>query len=225
MSAARRMGIGVVIGGLIAGAGAGAGLATGLAGAAATTAQKAQAKKALVSISDLPSGWTSSAVPSTSAGTFSGAPQLAKCMGVPTKLIANNPPRVLSPLFRGAGGSELVQDTISIYPSAAYAKAVFTAISSHKAAGCISSLMNEASAGTSSAGHVTVARVASAKGSTAFTLEATVSGTGNVPTPTSTEVVYFFKGRFGNGLNVETSGSAPPVALSRHLLAVARGRL
>jgi hypothetical protein len=215
---ARRTGIGLVIGGLLAGAG------PGLAGEAATAGQKTQAKKALVSISDLPGGWTASAVPSTSAGTFSGAPQLAKCMGVPTKLIANNPPRVVSPLFRGQGGSELVQDTISIYPSAEYARAVFAAISSHKAAGCISSLMNGASA-SNAAGHVTVARVASAKGSTAFTLEATVTGTGSTPTPTSTEVVYFFNGPFGNGLDVETSGSQPPAALTQHLLAVVRGRL
>jgi hypothetical protein len=209
----------LVIGGLLAGT------EPGLAGAAASAGQKAQAKKALVAISDLPGGWTASAVPSTSAGTFTGAPQLAKCMGVPTKLIANNPPRVVSPLFRGQGGSALVQDTISIYPSAAYARAVFAAISSHKAAGCISSLMNGATASAGSAGHVTVTRVASAKGSTAFTLEATVSGTGSTPTPTNTEVVYFFHGAFGNGLDVETSGSQPPTALTQHLLAVVRGRL
>src|ERR1700728_3650059 len=117
------MGIGMVIGGLLAGG------ASGLAGAAATAGQKAQAKKALVALSDLPKGWTSSPVPSTSASS-TGASHLAKCMGVPTKLIANNPPRVLSPLFQDQGGSELVQDTISIYPSAAYARAVFAAISS-----------------------------------------------------------------------------------------------
>jgi hypothetical protein len=213
------MWIGVVTGGMLAAAG------PGLAGAAATAGQKAQAKKALVSIHDLPGGWTSTQVPSTSASSFSGAPQLAKCMGVPTKLIANNPPRVVSPLFRDQGGSELVQDTISIYPSATYARAVFAAISSHKAAGCISSLMNGASPADGSAGHVTVARVASAKGSAAFTLEATVSGTGTTPTPTSTEVVYFFNGPFGNGLDVETSGTQPPTALTQQLLAVARGRL
>jgi hypothetical protein len=219
VSAAGRIGIGVVIGGLLAGAG------PALAGTAATAGQKTQAKKALVSISDLPGAWTASAVPSTSAGTFTGAPQLAKCIGVPTKLIANNPPRVVSPVFRGQGGSELVQDTISIYPSPAYARAVFAAISSRKAAGCISSLLNGASPSDGSAGHVTVTRVASAKGSAAFTLDATVTGTGGAPTPTSTEVVYFFHGPFGNGLDVETSGSQPPAALTQHLLAMVRGRL
>jgi hypothetical protein len=211
----------MAIGGLLAAAG------SGLAGAgtAATAAQKAQAKKALVALYDLPKGWTSTPVPSTSAGTFSGAPRLAKCMGVPTKLIANNPPRVVSPVFEDGGGSELVQDTISIYPSATYAKAVFAAISSHKAAGCIGSLMNASSAGAGSTGHVTVTRVASAKGTAAFTLDATVSANGSTPTPTSTEVVYFFDGPFGNGLNVETSGSEAPAALTDHLLALVRGRL
>jgi hypothetical protein len=164
-------------------------------------------------------------VPSTSAGSFTGASQLAKCMGVPTKLIANNPPRVLSPLFSDQGGSELVQDTISIYPSAAYARAVFAAISSHKAAGCISAELNQASPGASDADKATVTRVASPKGTAAFNLQANVSGTGTAPQPTSTEIVYFFNGNYGNGLDVETSGSQPPTALTQHLLAVDKGRL
>jgi hypothetical protein len=213
------VGIGVVIGGLAAGT------ASGLAGAAATAGQKAQAKKALVALHDLPKGWTSSPVPSTSASSFTGASQLATCMGVPTKLIANNPPRVLSPLFQDKGGSELVQDTISIYPSAAYARAVFAAISSDKAAGCISSQLNAASQGASASDRATVTRIASPKGTAAFTLEATVSGAGSAPTPTSTEVVYFFDGAYGNGLDVETSGSQPPAALTQHLLSAIRGRL
>jgi hypothetical protein len=211
--------IGVAVGGLLAAAG------SVPAGAAATAGQKAQAKKALVALSDLPKGWTSSPVPSTSASSFTGATQLAKCIGVPTKLIANNPPRVLSPLFSDQGGSELVQDTISIYPSAAYARAVFAAISSDKAAGCIASELNEASQGGSASDKATVTRVASPKGTAAFTLGANVSGTGTSPTPTSTEVVYFFNGKYGNGLDVETSGSQPPAALTQHLLAVDRGRL
>ena len=219
MSTTRRISIGVAIGGLLVAAG------SGVAGAAATAAQKAEAKKALVVLSDLPGGWTSSAVPSTSASSFTGAPQLAKCIGVPTKLIANNPPRVASPLFQDPGGSELVQDTVSIYPSAAYAKAVFAAISSHRAAGCMSSLLNAASGAGNSEDHVTVTRVASPKGSAAFTLGASVSENGSALTPTSTEVVYFFDGPFGNGLDVETSGSQPPAALTQHLLTLVRGRL
>ncbi len=219
MSVVRRVGIGMAIGGLTAGA------LSGSAGAAATAAEKSHAKQALVTLSDLPAGWTSSSQPSTSAGTFSGAPQLARCIGVPTKLIANNPPRQVSPLFTAHGGNEVVQDTVSIYPSAAYAKQVYTAISSPKAAGCIGAELNGAHGAAGSSGHVTVRRVASPKGSAAYTLGTTVTGTGGTTTATSTEVVYFFKGRFGNGLNVETSGSAPPVALSRQLLAVARGRL
>jgi hypothetical protein len=207
--------IGVAVGGLLSVVG------SGLAGAAATAAQKAQAKKALVALSDLPKGWTSSPVPSTSASS-TGATQLATCMGVPTKLIANNPPRVLSPLFSDQGGSELVQDTISIYPSAAYARAVFAAISSNKAAGCIGSELNQ---GASASDKASVTRIASPKGTAAFTLEAAVSGSGTTPTPTSTEVVYFFNGKYGNGLDVETSGSQPPAALTQHLLAVDRGRL
>jgi hypothetical protein len=215
---ARRLGIGLAVGGLAAGA------VSGAAGAAATTKEKAQAKSALVALSDLPQGWTSSAVPSTSAsGTgFTGGPQLARCLGVPTKLVTSNPPKELSPLFSNPGGSELVQDTISIYPSAAYANAVFDAVSSRKSAGCIAAELN--SAGGSSSDRASVTRLTSPKGTAEFTLDATVSGGSGKPTPTSTEIVYFVHGQYGTGLDVETSGTQPPTALTAQLLAVARAR-
>jgi hypothetical protein len=215
------LGIGLAVGGLAAGA------VSGSAGAAATQKEKAQAKHALVGLPDLPQGWTSKAVPSTSASgsSFTGSSKLARCLGVPTKLVANNPPKQVSPVFENPGGSELVQETVSIYPSPAYAKAVFDAISSHKAAGCIGSLLNSAEAGAGASGRVTVARVNSPKGTAAFTLGADVSGTGSAPTSTTTEVVYFVHGQYGSGLDVETSGAQAPAAFTTQLLSAARARL
>ncbi|HEY6471513.1 MAG TPA: hypothetical protein VIY26_01390 [Acidimicrobiales bacterium] len=209
----------MAVGGLAAGA------VSGSAGAAATAKEKAQAKSALVSLTDLPHGWTASPLPSTSAsGTgFTGGPELARCLGVPTKLVTSNPPKELSPLYSNPGGSELVQDTISIYPSAAYAHAVFAAVSSHKSAGCIAAELNSAGA-TSASDRATVTRVTSPKGTAAFTLDATVTGEGSKPTPTSTEIVYFVHGQYGTGLDVETSGMTPPTALTAQLLSVARAR-
>jgi hypothetical protein len=218
------MGIGMTFGCVLVGALiAGATGAAGAAGAATSTADKTHAQHALVALTDLPGKWTSNQVPTTSSSTFTGSPQLAQCLGVPTGLIANNPPHIVSPVFQNQGGSELVQDTVSIYPTTSRAKAVYTALSSRKAVGCFNSLLNSASSG--SAGRVTVTRVTSPKDTVAFVLDATVSGTGTTATPTSTEFVYFFHGTYGNGLDVETSGSSPPTALTQHLLALTRSRL
>lgn len=209
----------MAVGGLAAAA------VSGVAGAAATAQEKAQAKNALVPLSDLPQGWTSSKVPSTSASgtSLAGGSQLAKCLGVPTKLVTSNPPKELSPLYSNPNGSELVQDTISIYPSASYANSVFRAVSSRKAAGCIGAELNSAG-GTSGSDRATVTRITSPKGTAAFTLDANVSGTGGKPTPTSTEIVYFVHGQYGTGLDVETSGTAPPTALTAQLLSAAKAR-
>lgn len=208
----------MAIGGLAAGA------LSGSAGAAATASEKAHAQKALVSLTDLPQGWTSTPVPTTSAGTLGGSSSLARCLGVPARVISDNPPREGSPLFEDRHAGELVQDTVSIYPSAAFARQVYTAISSHKTAGCIGAALNAAGSGGGSSGHVTVARVASPKGTVAFSLDQTVTS-GSVTTPTSTEVIYFFKGQYGDGLDVETSGSHPATSLTDHLVALARARL
>jgi len=216
---ARRLGIGLAVGGLAAGA------VSGSAGAAATAKEKAQAKGALVVLSDLPHGWTASPVPSTSAsGTgFTGGPELARCLGVSTKLVTSNPPKQLSPLYSNPGGSELVQDTISIYPSAAYAHSVFDAVSSRKSAGCIAAELNSAG-GSSASDRASVTRLTSPKGTAEFALDATVTGGSGKPTPTSTEIVYFVHGQYGTGLDVETSGTQPPTALTAQLLSVAQAR-
>jgi hypothetical protein len=208
----------MAIGGLAAGA------LSGSAGAAATPAEKSQATKALVTLSDLPQGWTSGPAPSTSAAGVSGSSQLARCIGVPTRLVADNPPREQSPIFTGQGGTELVQDTVSIYASAAEANAVYRVVANRKAAGCLSSLLNSASATSKSPLRTTVARVESPRGTVAFTLGEKVTS-GTTSTPTTTEVLYFFKGQYGNGLDIETSGKRAPAALVAHLLAVARARL
>ena len=218
MNVVRRLGIGMAIGGLAAGA------LSGSAGAAATASEKAQAQKALVSLADLPHGWTSTQVPATSAGTLGGGSSLARCLGVPASLISDNPPREASPLFQAQGGSELVQDTVSIYRSAAFARQVYAAISSRKTAGCLGAALNAAGSTSGSSGRVAVARVASPKGTVAFTLNQTVTS-GTASTPTSTEVIYFFKGQYGDGLDVETAGSQPATSLTDHLVAVAKARL
>jgi hypothetical protein len=139
-------------------------------------------------------------------------------------LAAGAPAKVGSPLIRDWAGSVLVQDSVSIYPSGGSARNVFAALSSRKAAGCVGAALNAGSPASGSSGRVAVVRLASPKGTVALALDQTVTA-GSVSTPTSTEVVYFFKGQYGNGLDVETTGSRPPTALTDRLLATARARL
>lgn len=213
------MGIGIAIGGLAAGA------LSGSAGAAATASEKTHAQKALVTLSDLPQGWTSTHVPSTSAGgTLGGGSQLARCLGAPAKVIDYSPPKIASDLFHDQRDSVLVQNTVSIYPSASYARVTFAAISGRKAAGCLATALNASSPSSGSSGRISVARVASPKGTVAFTLGQTVTS-GTASTPTITEVVYYFKGLYGDGLDVETAGTQPARTLTNHLAALAKARL
>jgi len=204
-----------------------AGLA-GLAGAAATSAQTAQAKKALLELSDLPAGWTSSPSSSSGAGSFSGAPQLASCIGVPTQLIVTTPPEVDSPQFENRGGTQIVQDSISIYPSAKYARQEFAAVSSRKTPGCISALLNDVSGSGlagGSAGSASVKRLPSASGTAAFSVDTTVKAQGRAGTHTHLELVYLVRGQWGDALTLLDVGSSPSPALVAHLVSVAQSRL
>src|ERR1700681_4542977 len=135
----QRLGAVLVVAGLLAGVPAG--LANAASGRA-TASDKAQASKGLLVLSDLPTGWSSSSTSSTSSGNFTGAPQLARCIGVPTQLIQNTPPRVESPSFPHSSGTQQLQHPISIYPPARYASAEFAALSSRKTAGCLTALLN-----------------------------------------------------------------------------------
>lgn len=94
--------------------------ATQSAGVAASTASnKAQAKKFLLTLSDMPKGWkTEKGSGDNGSGSFPGAAQLASCIGVPSKLINANPPEVDSPYFENKSGSLEVQDSVSIFGSA-----------------------------------------------------------------------------------------------------------
>ena len=182
-------------------------------------------------LSDLPAGWTSSpsSSPSSGAGSFTGAPQLASCIGVPTQLIVTTPPEVNSPQFQNRGGSQTVQNSISIYPSAKYARQEFAAVSSRKTPGCISALLNDVSGsglGGGSAGSASVKRLPSANGTAAYSVDTTVTSQGTgAGTHTHLELVYLVRGQRGDALTVVSLGSSPSPALVARLVSVARSRL
>ena len=202
----------------------------GAAGSGATPAQTAQAKKALLVPSDLPAGWTSSASTTVSGAGFTGAPRLAHCIGVPANLIKVQPPQVNSLQFSDKGGSEQVQNTISIFPSSSYAREEYAAVASHKTPHCLSALFN---GGSGSGGGATVTRVSSPRGTSAYAIViaassgSSASGTGQASSPvTRTETVFFVHGQYGDAISIVTLGSqAVPASLVDHLTSEAQGRL
>jgi hypothetical protein len=200
----------------------------GAAGSGATPAQKAQAKKALLVLSDLPAGWTSSPSTTASGASFTGAPQLARCIGVPTNLIKMQSPQVNGLQFSDKGGADQVQNTISIFPSATYANEEYTAVASHKTPQCLASLLNSGSSPIGGGG-ASVTRAPSPKGTSAYAvvIAGSSGSSGGGPSPaTRTETVFFVHGQYGDAISIVTLGSqGAPASLVNHLTAEAQGRL
>jgi len=226
IGAGRGLALMAVAGGMVLGAAAGVAGASGTA----TAAQTAQAEKALLVLSDLPAGWTSTQDTTTSGGGFTGAPQLARCIGVPAKLIQSVPPQVNSAQFSSKTGADTVQDSISIYPTSAYAGEEYTAVASSKTPHCLASLFNT---GAGSGAKASVTRLSSPKGTTAFAIDiggSSGSGAGGSSQATSeatrTETVFFVHGQYADSISIATPGSqAAPASLVDHLVSVAKGRL
>jgi hypothetical protein len=235
----RRVAAAALVGGLAGLAGVvGLSGVAGAAGSGATPAQTAQAKKALLVPSDLPAGWTSSASTTVSGAGFTGAPQLAHCIGVPANRIKVQPPQVNSLQFSDKGGAEQVQNTISVFPSASYAREEYAAVASHKTPHCLSALFNSDSptgsgSGSSAGGGATVTRVSSPKGTSAYAVViagssgSSAGGTSQASSPvTRTETVFFVHGQYGDAISIVTLGSeAVSASLVDHLTSEAQGRL
>lgn len=99
----------------------------------------AQARKALLVLSDMPAGWVSTKAPNNPNSTV-GDTQLAHCIGVPRSLISENPPSVNSPQFQNRSGSLTVNNTVTVFPSAKNALAELNSVGNEKTAGCMTAL-------------------------------------------------------------------------------------
>jgi hypothetical protein len=206
------------------------------AGAARVSTNKAQAKKDLLVLSDMPTGWkTEKGSSSGGSGGIPGAKQLAGCIGVSSKLINSNPPEVDSPYFENASGSLEVQDTVSTFGSAKVAKAELAALSNAKTPGCMTTLLNgsfktkiAASAGQgASLGNITVTPADSANfapGTHGLDITIPVSSQGQSLT-VNIAVVYGVKGALGQEISFNSYGSAFPAQISQSLTATALSRL
>jgi hypothetical protein len=209
------------------------GVAGGTAGAG-NPVTKTQAKKDLLTVHDLPKGWTASKS-SNSNSSFPGAAQLATCLGVPTSLIASNEPSVSSPQFSSPTGVITVDDSLSLDPSATYARKDFASLANPKTPSCLTTVLNgaakpalTASLGTAfTVGTIAVSRLpASDFGPHAadFALFFPVTK-GGTTLNVETIVVDFAKGSEEQNLVFTGLATSIPVSLTRKVSTVADSRL
>jgi hypothetical protein len=216
---------------------AGLALGTQVTGAGASTASnKAQAKKLLLVLADMPKGWKKEKGSGGSgSSSLPGATLLASCIGVPSTLISSNPPEVDSPYYENKSGSLEVQDSVSVFPSAKAAASAYNALANAKTPACMTTLMNGSfkaqilgSAGKGATlGTITVTRADPADfapSSTGLVMSLPISDQGVSLTAILT-VVYYIKGKLGQQIDFDAYGPTFPTSLAETLSATALHRL
>jgi len=202
-----------------------------------SAAELAKSKKALLVLSDLPKGWTSSKSSNNNNSPFPGAAQLASCIGVPTSVIAYNAPSVSSPEFNSKNQLLTAGDSVQVYPSSKAALADFSSLANAKTPSCMTSDLNgsgrsefdtQIGAGTgTSIGTVTVTRTPEsdyAPHTTNFTMYVPVTTKG---VTVNLELVFvdFVRGKEEQSVTLIAAESTFPTSLARHLTTVADGRI
>jgi hypothetical protein len=104
----------------------------------ASQSQLAHARNELLVLADMPAGWIKTK--STNSDTTVGNAQLARCLGVPEALVAENPPSVNSPQFQNHQGTLTVDDNVTVFPSTKNAAAELAVSSSSKMPSCLTQL-------------------------------------------------------------------------------------
>jgi hypothetical protein len=125
--------LGLTAGAIVPGASAGA------VRSGSRSSELAQARMALLVLSDMPSGWESTKAPNNPNSTV-GDTQLAHCIGVAASLITENPPSVNSAQFQNRSGSLTVNDNVTVFPSAKNALAELGTAANKKTPGCLTTL-------------------------------------------------------------------------------------
>jgi hypothetical protein len=202
------------------------------AGANSLRGELRQAHKALLVLSDMPSGWTSHK--SSNPNSNVGDAQLAHCIGVPTSLIAENPPSAYSPEFQNRSGSLTVNDQVTVFPSAKNAAAELATVANPKTPGCMTQLasgpLKAKLFGKTPAG-VTLGTVlvsatdrSAFPGTAGFSMSVPISERGVTVNVTTTEL-FAVKGRLGHQITFTSASEPFSIGLEQHLASVAVGRL
>jgi hypothetical protein len=202
------------------------------AGASSPRGELRQAHKALLVLSDMPAGWTSKK--SSNPNSNVGDAQLAHCIGVPTSLIAENPPSAYSPEFQNRSGALSVDDQVTVFPSAKNAAAELATVANQKTPGCMTQLasgpLKAKLFGKTPAG-VTLGTVlvsatdrSAFPGTAGFSVSVPISDHGVTVNVTTTEL-FEVKGRLGHQITFTSASEPFSISLEQHLASVAVGRL
>ena len=189
---------------------------------------------ALLRLSDLPSGWTSANTAASPTRVTPWSSKLATCVGVPAQIAKEAPTKVNSPDFTSADQVDAVEDSVSVYPSAAQAQAEYAALANSKTTGCMNSVaslalqknMQQEAGSTTTVGVVTFAGLPAAAAAlhmTGFTVSIPIARGGRVLTVTSTQV-DFVSGALLHQVTFNGNGGVFPAPLEEQLLAAAQAR-
>jgi hypothetical protein len=200
---------------------------------ATSASQKAQARRALLVLSDMPAGWTKTKAPNNNSNV--GAAQLARCIGVAKSLITENPPSVNSPQFQNRNGTLMVNDNVSIFPSAANAAKELATIANTKTPGCMTTLASGplkakllggipkgVSVGTPLVSAVDPTTFGT--GTAGYSMSVPMTAHGLTFNVTVTQI-FAVKGRLGQQVSFTSIGPPFSIATEQHLTSLAVGRL
>ncbi len=201
--------------------------------ATSATSELAQAHKALLVLSDMPSGWETAKTPNNPNSTVGDA-QLARCIGVATSLISENPPSVSSKQFQNKAGTLTINDDVTVFPSAKNAAAELATVANKKTPGCMTSLasgpLKQKLFGKTPKGLTYGTALVSATDASAFPFTAGYSMSVPVVTHgvtvniTVTEL-FAIKGRFGQQITFTGVGEPFAIPLEQQIAAAAVRRL
>jgi hypothetical protein len=208
-----------------------------LAGASSGSSRAAslsQARKDLLVLADMPSGWTSTKNPNTSNNTLGDA-QLAHCVGVPTRLVTENPPSVNSPQFQDAQGTLTVADNVTVFPSVKNAAAEYALGANPNMPRCMTALASgplkaklfgKTPKGTTLGIPLVSAVDPSAFGAgvAGYALSIPITSEGITVNVTVTQLVTV-KGRFGHEVTFTAVGAPFSIPAEQHIMTVAAARL
>jgi hypothetical protein len=208
-------------------------------GASATSkaADLALARKSLIVLGDLPSGWTQSGRVSSGSGSGNSLPtaKVAACLGVPRSEINTSWPTENSPTFNDAADESTVTDQVETFPNAAKAATDFSTFSNAKTPGCFQSVLgpllrkdaqNGAGTGATVGTVTTTRRPFPAVGDESGDIEIQVPiTTPSISTSLYVDLVVITEGRLETTLSLTSPGTPFGATLAQQVAAAAVRRM
>jgi hypothetical protein len=191
----------------------------------------ASTRSALLTLSDLPKGWTESAGRATTSHGAAWSAPLARCVGVPAAVADARPVRMTSPNFTSGDKTLAVEDSVSVYETVAAARAQFAALDDKMTPACMDSVAARAlqataqseAGDTATVGTVDIAALNPTvfPHDAGFTVSIPLVSGGRELIVRSTEV-DFVTGRLDQQLTFDGNGAGFPAALALQLIEAAR---